>query len=126
MITTCAAIASAGAGVHAWLWLAAFATNIVTRAVLAYQFEAANPPIAPSSPPAIAYFTSHAIDVALWALLFGAIGNAAQLFAAGAGFAAGGALLLAALTFGGWKRTWLPMLAGWVGVSVVMLARIPA
>jgi diguanylate cyclase (GGDEF)-like protein/PAS domain S-box-containing protein len=126
VITTCAAIASAGAGIHAWLWLAAFATNIVARAVLAYQFEAANPPSAPSSPPAIAYFTSHAIDVALWALLFGAIGNAAQLFAAGAGFAAGGALLLAALTFGGWKRTWLPMLAGWVGVSVVMLARIPA
>src|SRR6185295_14643582 len=91
VVAGCAAIVAAAAGPKAWIWLAAFGANVIGRAALATQFEAADPPLPPSSAPAIAYFTSHAIDIVLWAVLFGLIGSAMQLFASGAGFAAGGA-----------------------------------
>ena len=126
VVAACAAIAASGAGAQAWIWLAVFAANIAARTSVAVMFEASEPALEPTSPPAIAYFASHAIDILLWALLFGAIGNATHLFGAGAGFAAAGAVLIAALTFGGWTPAWLPILAGWVGVAVVMLARVPA
>jgi diguanylate cyclase (GGDEF)-like protein/PAS domain S-box-containing protein len=126
VVAACTAIAAASAGVAAWIWLAVFAVNVASRVLLATQFDGADPPLKLSSQPAVAYFASYAIDILLWAVLFGVVGNAAQLFAGGAGFAAAGAVLLAALTFGGWKPVWLPVLAGWLGVAVVMLARIPA
>ena len=126
VVAACAAIAAAGAALPAWIWLLVFGANVTARAVLAANYEAAEPPLKAKSLPAIAYFASHAIEIVLWGLLFGVIGNAAQLFAAGAGFAAAGAVLIAALTFGGWKPVWLPILAGWVGVTIVMLVRIPA
>jgi diguanylate cyclase (GGDEF)-like protein/PAS domain S-box-containing protein len=124
VVAACAAIAASGAGVAAWIWLIVLAANVAARTVLASRFEAAEPPVAPSSPPAIAYFVSHAVDIVLWALLFGGVGSASQLFSSGAGFAAAGAVLLAALTFGGWKPVWLPVLAGWAAVAIVMVARI--
>lgn len=124
VVAACAAIAGSSAGAGAWIWLVLFAANVVARAALATRFQEAEPPLKVSGAPAIAYFASHAVDVALWGLLFGVVGNAAQLFAAGAGFAAAGAVLLGALTFGGWKPAWLPVLAGWVGVALVLLARI--
>jgi diguanylate cyclase (GGDEF)-like protein/PAS domain S-box-containing protein len=126
VVAACAAIAAAPGGLPAWLWLAAFAVNVAIRAFVANRYQAAKPALTPTSPPAIAYFASHGIDILLWALLFGAIGNAGQLFASGAGFAAAGAVLLTALTFGGWKPAWLPVLVGWVCVTIVLLARIPA
>jgi len=110
----------------AWIWLVVFALNLLVRVLLASQFEAVEPPLTPSSTPALVYFASYAIDILLWAALFGAIGNAPQLISSGAGFAAAGAVLLAALICGGWKPLLLPILAGWVGITIVMLARVPA
>src|SRR5262245_30371502 len=74
----CAAMAAAVAGPKAWIWLAVFGANVIGRAALANKFEAADPPLALSSPPAVAYFASHLIDIVLWAALFGVIGNATQ------------------------------------------------
>jgi len=124
VVAACAAIAALPAGIAAWIWFIAFGANVGARAYLAIRFESANPPLEVTSPIAIAYFASHALDVVLWALLFGAVGNAAPLFASGAGFAAAGAVLIAALTFGSWPFAWLVVLAGWAGVTIVMFARI--
>jgi len=126
VVGACAAIAASSAGATAWVWLAAFVANVIARALLAQRFQAADPPLALASPPAMAYFASHALDVLLWAVLFAGVGSVNQILAAGGGFAAAGALLLAALTFGGWKPVWLPILAGWTGVAIVLLARVPA
>src|SRR5262245_42402474 len=110
VVAACAAIAASGAGLPAWIWLAVFAVNVGVRAWLAHKLESADPIPALSSPPPIVYFASHGIDIVLWAVLFAAIGNAGQAFSSGAGFAAGGAVLLATLTTGGWKPAWQPIL----------------
>ena len=54
-------------------------------------------------------------EVTLWAVLLALVPNP-QHFVAGPGaFAASGAVLLAALSFGGWPRVWTFYVAAWVG-----------
>src|SRR5262249_36789482 len=74
VVAACAAIAALPAGVPAWAWFIAFAANLGARALLAIWFEAAQPPLKVTSPTAIAYFGSHALDLLLWGLLFGVVG----------------------------------------------------
>jgi diguanylate cyclase (GGDEF)-like protein/PAS domain S-box-containing protein len=117
-----AAIAALGAGWPAWIWFVAFATNVAARAALAIRHEGAEPAPLVSSPPAVAYFASHGVDLLLWGLLFGVIGRPEQMAPAAAGFAAV-AVLVSTLILGSWKPAWIALLAGWLGVSLVMLVR---
>ncbi len=123
VVGVCAAIAASAAGTAAWAWLALFIANVAVRTAIAHRFSSDEQALSPTSTPALAYFASHALDLVLWGTLFGGIGSASHLFAGGGAFAAAGAVLIAALTFGGWKPGWLPLLAGWVCVAMVLVAR---
>jgi diguanylate cyclase (GGDEF)-like protein/PAS domain S-box-containing protein len=123
IIAACAAIAAQAAGPAAWVWFAAYAATVGARVLLANRVESSDPPTVVASPSGIAYLGTHVAEVALWALLFGAVSTPAQLLPAGAGFAAAGSVLLTALTLGGWRPLWLPLLAGWVGVAAWILWR---
>ncbi len=122
-----AAFAAFGAlppGAAAWSWLAAFVAIVGFRIWLAFSEDAAARPIATRAPEALAYAGAHGVDLVLWALLFAAIGEPATLISRGAGFAAGGAALVGALTLSGWIAARRILLAGWAIVAAIAIVRL--
>lgn len=115
----------AGAGAWAIAWLALAAANTAARFMVATTHVDARTVLGPESTAGRAYLATAVADVVLWAALF-ALVPAPVKFLAGAGaFAAGGAVLLGALSFGGWPRVWTLYVAAWVGLCALGVARAP-
>ncbi len=122
-----ALVAAAGAAaLHAswiWGWLALAATVAAVRFLLGTIYADARNPIAPQARCARQYLACAVADAVLWAALLGLVPRP-DLFVAGAGgFAAAGAVMLAALSFGTWPRVWTAYVAAWAGILALAAVR---
>ncbi|HTN50677.1 MAG TPA: diguanylate cyclase [Burkholderiaceae bacterium] len=120
------AVASAsaqGAPAFVWGWFALFATVSAARYLIAITYGDARRAIPTSERCAHQYLACAVADVLLWAGLLTLVPNPAGFFAGAGAFAPAGAVILAALTFGGWPRVWTFYIAAWVAISAVVAFR---
>ena len=106
-----------------WGWLVVYAVNSSARFLLATAYGDARHPIAAGSGVARQYLACAALDVLLWGVLLALVPRPAVFLAGPGGFATAGAVLLAALTFGGWPRVWTFYVAAWVGLYALVAVR---
>lgn len=106
-----------------WGWFAVYALVTAARFLLATSYGDARQPIPAESRLARQYLACAILDVVLWALLLALVPNPVTFLAGPGAFAAAGAVLLAALTVGGWPRVWTFYVAAWVGVFAIAAAR---
>ena len=65
------------------------------------------------------YLATAAADVVLWTLMLALVPNAAAFVAGPGAYAAAGAVLLGALSYGGWPRVWTVYVLAWIGVFAI-------
>jgi hypothetical protein len=118
-----ASAAAVGAPAVVWGWLALFVANSAARFLIATTYGDAQRPIAAGERCANQYLACAVADVPLWAGLLGSVPNAPAFVAGPGGFATAGAVLLAALTFGGWPRVWTFYVAAWVAIYAGVAVR---
>ena len=106
-----------------WGWLALYAVTSGARYLLASIYGDARRPITAETRIAGQYLACAAVEVALWIALVTLVPRPAAYFAGPGGFAAAGAVLLAALSFGGWPRVWTFYIAAWVVVLGIIALR---
>jgi diguanylate cyclase (GGDEF)-like protein/PAS domain S-box-containing protein len=106
-----------------WGWLALYAVTAGARYLLATIYGDARRPITAETRIAGQYLACAAVEVALWLALVTLVPRPAAYFSGPGGFAAAGAVLLAALSFGGWPRVWTFYIAAWVVVLGIIAVR---
>jgi diguanylate cyclase (GGDEF)-like protein/PAS domain S-box-containing protein len=112
-----------GATSFAWAWLAVYAAASAIRFLLATEYVGQRIPVVGESRAGRLYMATAIADVVLWAALIAWVPRMADFLSGPAGFAAAGALMLAALGFGGWPRMWTLYVAGWVGICLIATVR---
>lgn len=106
-----------------WWWLAAFAFNAGLRFVVASENAQARTAVTPAARAAQFYLLSYAAELMLWAALLGSIVPPQRPGSSSIAFAAGGALLLAALALADWRRAWALYFAGWAALTLLVASR---
>jgi diguanylate cyclase (GGDEF)-like protein/PAS domain S-box-containing protein len=114
---------AAGAQALVWGWFALYAVNSAARFLLATTYGDARRPITTDTRCARQYLACAVAEVALWGVLLALVPRPAMFVAGPGAFAACGAVLLAALGFGGWPRAWTFYVAAWVGLFAMVAAR---
>ena len=109
----------AGASVLAFAWLALYGVNAAIRFLIATEYATSRGPVLAETRGGKIYLASAAADVTLWALMLAWVPNAAAFLAGPGAYAAAGAVLLAALSYGGWPRIWTVYVLVWVGIFAV-------
>jgi diguanylate cyclase (GGDEF)-like protein/PAS domain S-box-containing protein len=94
-------------------WLVAAALTIALRFALAQQFAHAPLAIRADETPARLHTLSYLVDLLLWAGLLLGIASAPAAVGGAVAVAAGGAVLLAALTLGRTRLPWFLFILGW-------------
>jgi PAS domain-containing protein len=115
---------AAGATSLIWIWFALYAANAAARYLLATTYGDARRSLGAEASCARPYVASVVVDFLLWAALLLAVPQPASFVAGPGAFAAGGALLLAALSFGTWPRVWSLYIAAWVVLLAAVAVRI--
>lgn len=115
-LTAVAATAGAPGGA-ALAWLALAAMNAAVRYVVASMHAEDLRAVAPGSAPGRVYAFTAAADVVVWAMLLTAVPSTGVFLGAAA------ALLLGALSYGGWPRVWTFYVAGWIAVYALGAGR---
>jgi diguanylate cyclase (GGDEF)-like protein/PAS domain S-box-containing protein len=110
---------TAGADAVALGWLALAAVNAAIRYVIATAHSEARRPVDPAGNIGRLYLATTIADVLLWAGLIAVVPKPGVFLNGAGAFAAGGAVLLAALSYGGWPRVWTFYVAAWTGVIAV-------
>jgi diguanylate cyclase (GGDEF)-like protein/PAS domain S-box-containing protein len=110
---------SAGADALSLGWLALFGVNAAVRYLVATEYASARGPVFAESAGARIYFATAVADLVLWAALLAWVPQPAVFLAGPGAFAAAGAVLLAALSYGGWPRVWTFYVAAWIGVFAI-------
>jgi diguanylate cyclase (GGDEF)-like protein/PAS domain S-box-containing protein len=121
LIGLVAAFASMRAGANglALAWLALYGVNAAIRFLIATEYATAAREVSADTRGGKIYLATAAADLVLWTLMFALVPNPA-IFVSGPGaFAAGGAVVLAALSYGGWPRVWTVYVLAWVGVFTI-------
>jgi PAS domain S-box-containing protein len=118
-----ASAGSAGSSPLVWGWLALYAANSAARYLLAVTYGDARRPIATDTRCARQYLATAAIDIMLWAVLLALVPQPVVFVAGPGAFAVCGAVLLAALSYGGWPRVWTFYVAAWVAVCALVAVR---
>jgi len=124
VLTTFAAVA-AGAGNWAFGWLALAALNAAARFLIATHNADMRVRVAPDSASGRAYLATAVADLALWALMIALVPRPAVFLGGSGAYAAAGAVLFGALSYGGWARVWSLYVLGWVGLFALGLGRVP-
>ena len=125
LVAAIAAFASmrAGANALALAWLALFGVNAAIRFLIATEYAPARSAVLAESRAGTIYRATAIADIVLWALMFALVPQAAVFLSGPAGYAAAGAVLLAALSYGGWPRIWTFYVLAWIGVFAIGAAR---
>jgi diguanylate cyclase (GGDEF)-like protein/PAS domain S-box-containing protein len=126
LIGLVAAFASmrAGANALALAWLTLYGVNAAIRFLIATEYATAPGEVLAETRGGKIYLATAIADVVLWTLMLALVPNPAA-FAAGPGaYAAAGAVLLAALSYGGWPRVWTFYVLAWVGVFAIGALRV--
>jgi diguanylate cyclase (GGDEF)-like protein/PAS domain S-box-containing protein len=122
VLTAFSALA-AGADARAIGWLALAATNAAARYLVATIHVDAKRPVDPRSAAGRAYLATAVGDLLLWGILLAIVPNATFFVGGPGAYAAVGAVLLAALSYGGWPRVWTFYVATWVGLFTIAALR---
>ena len=122
-LVAAASAALVGAPPMVWGWLALYAVTAGARYLLATIYGDARRPISAESRIGGQYLACAAVEVSLWVALATLVPRPSAYFAGPGGFAAAGAVLLAALSFGGWPRVWTFYVAAWVAVLGIVVIR---
>jgi diguanylate cyclase (GGDEF)-like protein/PAS domain S-box-containing protein len=125
LLAVVTALAAMGAGTEALAlgWLALAASNAAARYLIATIHVDARYIVVPESAAGRAYLGTAIADILLWATLFALVSKPAVFLTGAGAYAAGGAVLLAALSYGGWPRVWTFYVAAWVGVFAIAALR---
>ncbi|MEP6607499.1 MAG: diguanylate cyclase [Burkholderiaceae bacterium] len=121
LVAAVAAFASmrAGANALALAWLAIYGVNAAIRFLIATEYATARRPVPADTRGGQIYRATAIADVVLWAVLFALVPQPAPFVAGPGMFAAAGAVVLAALSYGGWPRIWTFYVLGWIGVFAI-------
>jgi diguanylate cyclase (GGDEF)-like protein/PAS domain S-box-containing protein len=122
-LVAAASASAVGAQALVWGWFALYAANSAARFLLATAYGDVRRPIGVEARSARQYLACAVADVALWGLLLALVPRPVAFVAGPGAFAASGAVLLAALSFGGWPRVWTFYVAAWVGVFGLVAVR---
>jgi len=123
-VVAAASAAAAGATTLVWAWFALYAANAAARYLLATTYAEARRPLGFDAGCARPYLACAVLDVLLWAVLLLAVPRPALYVAGPGAFAAGGGLLLGALSFGTWPRVWTFYVAAWVVLFAAVALRV--
>jgi diguanylate cyclase (GGDEF)-like protein/PAS domain S-box-containing protein len=104
-------------------WMALAAVNAAIRFLVATEHVDARRPIDADSGAGRLYLATAMADMLLWAGLLALVPKPGALLAGPTGYAAAGAVLLSALSYGGWPRVWTFYVAAWIGVAAIGAAR---
>ncbi|HET9024771.1 MAG TPA: diguanylate cyclase [Burkholderiaceae bacterium] len=115
----------AGAGAWAFAWLALAAANAAVRFLVASAHVDARIAVGPESTPGRTYLGTALADLVLWAAMFALIPKPALFLAGSGAYAASGAVLFGALSYGGWPRVWTFYVAAWIGIFAIGVLRVP-
>lgn len=122
-LVAAASASAAGAPPLIWGWLALYAANSSARYLLAVTYADVRRPISGDDRCGRQYVATAVFDVVLWAALLALVPQPGAFVAGAGAFAASGAVLLAALSFGSWPRVWTFYVAAWVVVAGVVAVR---
>lgn len=124
LVSLIAAVSAAALQANwAWGWLALAATVAAVRFLLGTVYADARALVPPQARCARQYLACGVADVVLWAALFAAVPRPDAFVVGAGGFAAAGAVLLAALGFGTWPRVWTFIVAAWAGILALAALR---
>ncbi|HEX5638314.1 MAG TPA: diguanylate cyclase [Burkholderiaceae bacterium] len=124
-VLTSFAAMGAGADAFALGWLALAAVNAAIRFLVATTHVDAKYIVVPESSGGRLYFWTAVADLVLWAAMLALVPKPAVFLAGSGGFAAVGAVLMGALSYGGWPRVWTFYVAAWVGIFCIGVIRAP-
>jgi diguanylate cyclase (GGDEF)-like protein/PAS domain S-box-containing protein len=126
LIGLVAAFASmrAGANALALAWLTLYGVNAAIRFLIATEYAAAPVEVLAETRGGKIYLATAIADVVLWTLMLALVPNPAAFVAGPGAYAAAGAVLLAALSYGGWPRVWTLYVLAWVGVFAIGALRV--
>ncbi len=114
----------AGANALALAWLALYGVNAAIRFLIATEYATAPREVSAETRGGTIYLATAGADVVLWSLLLALVPNAAVFVAGPGAYAAAGAVLLAALSYGGWPRVWTVYVLAWIGVFAIGALRV--
>ncbi|MEO8186603.1 MAG: PAS domain-containing protein, partial [Burkholderiaceae bacterium] len=123
LVATFAAM-RAGANALALAWLAVYGVNAAIRFLIATEYATAPREVSAETRGGKIYLATAGVDVVLWSLLLALVPNAAMFVASPGAYAAAGAVLLGALSYGGWPRVWTVYILAWIGVFAVGALRV--
>ena len=126
LIGLVAAFASmrAGANALALAWLVLYGINAAIRFLIATEYATAPGEVLAETRGGKIYLATAIADVVLWTLMLALVPNPAAFTAGPGAYAAAGAVLLAALSYGGWPRVWTFYVLAWVGVFAIGALRV--
>src|SRR5512134_178457 len=113
VLTTFAAL-GAGAGAWVFAWLALAAVNAAVRFMVATSCVDSRIAVAPDSTSGRTYLGTAIADLLLWAAMFVLVPKPAIFLGGSGAYAASGAVLFGALSYGGWPRVWTLYVAAWI------------
>ena len=109
----------AGANALALAWLALYGINAAIRFLIATEYATARGAVLAETRGGQIYLATAIADVVLWALMLAFVPKPTVFLAGPGAYAAAGAVLLAALSYGGWPRVWAVYVLAWVGVFAI-------
>ncbi|HZA95129.1 MAG TPA: PAS domain S-box protein, partial [Burkholderiaceae bacterium] len=118
LVATFAAM-RAGANALAFAWLVLYGINAAIRFLIATEYATTPREVSAETRGGRIYLATAAADVLLWAVLLVSVPNAMAFVAGPGAYAAAGAVLLAALSYGGWPRVWTVYVLAWIGVFAI-------
>ncbi|MGZ8993296.1 MAG: diguanylate cyclase domain-containing protein [Burkholderiaceae bacterium] len=110
---------SAGANALALAWLALYGVNAAIRFLIATEYATAPGEVLADTRGGKIYLVTAIADVALWSVMLALVPRASAFVAGPGAYAAAGAVLLAALSYGGWPRVWTLYVLAWIGVFAI-------
>ena len=110
---------SAGANALALAWLALYGVNAAIRFLIATEYATAPGEVLAETRGGKIYLATAIADVALWSVMLALVPEASAFVVGPGAFAAAGAVLLAALSYGGWPRVWTFYVLAWIGVFAI-------
>ena len=119
LVAAFAAMRAGAPNALALAWLALYGVNAAIRFLIATEYASAPREVSAETRGGQIYLATAAADVLLWALMLALVPKPTVFVAGPGAYAAAGAVLLAALSYGGWPRVWTVYVLAWTGVFAI-------
>ena len=119
LVAAFAAMRAGAPNALALAWLALYGVNAAIRFLIATEYASAPREVSAETRGGQIYLATAAADVLLWTLMLALVPKPMAFVAGPGAYAAAGAVLLAALSYGGWPRVWTVYVLAWIGVFAI-------